>query len=56
MGRRLAGRRYAIVTAVAGADNIRMIDPDHRSPGCIAVAVFTDIAGLDMGAVLAGCG
>lgn len=55
MVRRLAGRRHTIVTAVTCADNIRMIDPDHRCPGRIAVAVFTEIAGLDMGAVLTSC-
>lgn len=55
MGRRLAGRGGTIVTAMASANDIRVIDPDHWSPGRIAVAVLTDIASLDMGTVLAGC-
>jgi hypothetical protein len=55
MGCRLAGRRHTIMTAIAGAYDIRVIDPDNRSPGCIAMAIFAEIACLDVSAVLAGC-
>lgn len=53
--RRLTGRCGAVVTAVAGADDIRMIDPDHRYPGGVAMTILTHIGGLDMRRILTGC-
>ena len=53
MVRRLACRCRAIMTAIAGADHIRMIDPDRRCPGRVAVAVLAEIVGLNVSAVFA---
>ena len=56
MLRMLAGGGGAVVTAAAGTDHIGMVDPDHRCPCCIAVAVLAHVGGLNMLTMLAGCG
>jgi hypothetical protein len=50
-----AGRCSPVVTAIADTDDIGMIDPDHRYPGGIAMAILADIGGVDMAAVLTRC-
>lgn len=54
MVRRLTSCYHAIMAAIAGANDIRMIDPYHRGPSRIAVTILADIVGLDVGAVLTG--
>lgn len=54
--RRDADGAGAIVAAVTATDHIRVIDPAHRYPGGVAVAVLADIVGLDMSIALAGGG
>ena len=50
----LADGGGAVVTGEAGTDDIRMIDTHNRDPAGVAVTVFADAVGLDMGGVLAG--
>ena len=54
MGGVLAYSRSAVMTTEAGAHDIGMIDPDHRTPGGVAMAVLADIRGRDVASVLAG--
>lgn len=41
----------AIVAAATTADYIQVINPDHRSPRCVAMAILADIRSVDMAAV-----
>ena len=43
------------MTAGTGAKYVGMIDPGHRRPVAGAMAVLTEVRGLDMGRVFAGC-
>ncbi len=45
----LAGRRDAVMTGAAGAHYLRVVNGKHRREHIGVVAIFTDIAGLDMG-------
>jgi len=44
----------AVVTAAASADDLRMINPNHRCPCRVAVAVFADIGAQHMLRVFTG--
>lgn len=55
MGGVLAGGGSSVVTAETGANHIGMIDPQHGDPGRIAMAILTNVGGLDMAGVFACC-
>ena len=50
--RRGTGCGGAIVAAAATADHIRMINPDHRRPRGVAMAILANVRGVYMAAVL----
>ena len=54
MGRVLTGRGDAVMTRTAGAQDVRVIDCEHRRKDISVVAVFTAVTGLDVCRVLAG--
>jgi len=54
MCRVFAGGRDAIVTGAAAADDLRVINRKHGRPDVRGMAVFTDIAGLQVRRTLAG--
>jgi hypothetical protein len=51
----LAGGGYAVMATVAGADDVRVIDVQHRHPGVRAMAVLADVGSLNMCNAFAGC-
>ena len=53
--RRGASGTGAIMAAVTGADHITVINPDHRNPRGVAMAILADIIGIDMAAIFARC-
>ena len=53
--RRLARRNIAIVTRLAGADDLRVIDHARRRPKIDTMAVLAHGCGLNVRYVLAGC-
>jgi len=50
----LAGRDDAVMTGAAGTDDLGMVDRVSRGPDVRRVAVFADVAGLDVIWRLAG--
>ena len=54
MGRVLTGRGDAVMTRTAGAQDVRVIDCEHRRKDISVVAVFTAVTCLDVCRVLAG--
>ena len=55
VGRMFAGRRIAVVTAIAGSQNLRVIDSKYRRPGCAPVAILAGIRSAYVCGVLPGC-
>jgi len=53
--RRLAGCRYTVVTGTASADYLGVINGEYGRKYIGRVAIFADIAGLNMCDVLADC-
>ena len=54
MRRMLTRGSGTIVTTEAAADHVSVVYPNYRGPGGIAVTVFTQIVGGDMGRSLPG--
>ena len=46
--RMLAGCDYAVMARTAGAEDLRMVNYEDRLPDIGAMAIFTDVAGLDV--------
>ena len=48
-----AGRNGAIVAGATGTDDLRVIDNGRWKPQCVAMAVFANVGGLNVGRALA---
>lgn len=53
MGRILAGRSDTVVARATGADDLNVVNGVNRRPHVGVMAIFADIAGLDVGKILA---
>ena len=51
-----AGCGHAVVARAAGAEDLRMVNREDGLPDVRAMAVFTDVTGLDVRLIFAGCG
>ena len=55
VGRMFAGCSYAVMAAVAGTDDLDMVDRGDRGPGVDAMTILADIGCLHVRLPLAGC-